>query len=252
MELDDIVLTFDTDWAPDYAINETAHILIESGVKATWFVTHDSPAIQRLFAFPGLFEVGVHPNFLKGSTQGNDYYEIMRYVMQIAPNAKSVRTHGMFYSAAISKMFAVDFGLEIDSSIFLGGMPHIIPYEVSYGGPVLLRIPYFWSDDGEMSISRHPSFRLPEKNFNVPGLKVLCFHPIHVFLNAHTLKTYNEWKRNCRTKTCGKEDAEDWIADGAGAGSLLREIIKQDPNPGGFKTLAEVAREWRGQSACGG
>lgn len=46
--LNQIVLSFDIDWAPECAIEFVADILIEKQIKATWFVTHDSPAIQRL------------------------------------------------------------------------------------------------------------------------------------------------------------------------------------------------------------
>lgn len=248
VDINDVVITFDTDWAPDFAITKTADILIENRAKATWFITHNSKAIQRLFQHPDLFEIGVHPNFMPGTTQGNDYREVMNYVMNIAPKAKAVRTHGMFYSANISRMFAVDFGLEVDSSIFLAEMPHIIPYEVFYGGRVLLRLPYFWSDDGEMSIKRCPFFSLRDKNFGVPGLKILCFHPIHIFLNSKDMSNYNNLKSRCDIKHCTEEEAEPYINQGTGSGLLLMEIIRSNHNPGGFKTLLEIAALWRTQS----
>jgi hypothetical protein len=172
----------------------------------------------------------------------------MKYVMNIAPGTKAVRTHGMFYSAEISRMFAVDFGLEIDSSIFLNEMPHIALTEVIYGIKVLLRMPCFWSDDGEMSITRHPVFSLRGKNFNVPGLKILCFHPIHIFLNSKDMNNYNNLKSRYDIKNCTKREAEPFINRNTGAGSLLREIISSNPNPGGFKTLSEIAAMWRAQS----
>jgi len=244
-ELSDTVITLDVDWAPDFAITRTADTLTENRVKATWFITHNSPAIQRLFESPDLFEIGVHPNFMPGSTQGNDYHEIMSYVMNIVPDAKAVRTHDMCYSAAISRMFAVDFGLEVDNSIFLGEMPHIIPYEVFYGDRVLMRMPYFWSDDGEMTIKRSPSFPLSDKNFGVPGLKILCFHPIHIFLNSRDMNNYNNLRCRCDIRHCTEEEAEPFVNRGAGANSLLRKIIRGNPNPPRFKTVSEIAEEWR-------
>jgi hypothetical protein len=232
----------------DFAITKAADILIESKTKATWFITHHSQAMQRLFQHPDLFEIGVHPNFMPGTTQGNNYREVMKYVMNIAPRAKAVRTHGMFYSAEISRMFAVDFGLEIDSSIFLNEMHHIAPTEVCYGEKSLLRVPYFWSDDGEMSITRRPVFTLHDKNFSVPGLKILCFHPIHIFLNSKDMSNYNNLKSRCDIKNCTEEEAKPFINRGTGADSLLREIIRSNPNLGGFKTLSEIAAIWRTQS----
>ena len=65
----EIALTFDIDWAPDWAIDLTAGILREREVRATWFVTHESPAVDRLREDSELFELGIHPNFLPGSTQ---------------------------------------------------------------------------------------------------------------------------------------------------------------------------------------
>ena len=62
------LLTFDTDWAPDYTIDYVSEKLEKAKIKSTWFITHDSPAIQRLVNNP-LFEVGIHPNFLSNSTQ---------------------------------------------------------------------------------------------------------------------------------------------------------------------------------------
>ena len=250
MEFDDIVLTFDIDWAPEYAIEHTIDVLAASRTKATWFVTHDSPGVRKLLQYPELFEVGVHPNFLEGSTQGSTYHAVMQHVMAIVPNARCVRTHGMVYSAALSRMFAVDFKLQVDSSIFLAGMPHISPREVFYGEEVLLRVPYFWSDDGEMTIERHPSFSFCARKFAAPGLKVLCFHPIHVFLNSDSMQTYSEWKAAARTAAPGDLRPRAYGAERVGAGSLLRELIERNPNRTGFKTLAEVAEDWRKHSSC--
>jgi peptidoglycan/xylan/chitin deacetylase (PgdA/CDA1 family) len=46
--MNEIALTFDVDFAEDTVIDETVKLLKESNTKSTWFVTHDSPAIQRL------------------------------------------------------------------------------------------------------------------------------------------------------------------------------------------------------------
>ena len=245
MTMNDIVITFDVDWAPDFVIANTAEMLIKSGSKATWFVTHDSEAIRNLAGHPNLFELGIHPNFMTGTTQGNNYHEVMSYLMNIVPRAKAVRTHGMFYSAAISRMFAVDFGLEVDSSTFLGEMPHIIPYEVFYGDRTLLRMPYFWSDDGEMSIKPCSSFQLRDRRFDTPGLKILCFHPIHVYLNSGNMDNYNKLKSTRDIRNCLQHEMDSFINRGIGASSLLKEIIASNSNPGGFKTLSEIASQWR-------
>lgn len=49
---DTALLTLDIDWAPDFIIDEVVSILVKNNVKATWFITHNSPAIDRLRLFP--------------------------------------------------------------------------------------------------------------------------------------------------------------------------------------------------------
>ncbi len=63
-------ITLDVDWAPDFMIDAAAQALVDREVKATWFVTHASPAVERLREHPDLFELGIHPNFLAGSSHG--------------------------------------------------------------------------------------------------------------------------------------------------------------------------------------
>lgn len=243
--IDDIVISLDVDWAPDFVLDAVSQILIRNRVKATWFVTHDSKGVQRLFEHQDLFEIGVHPNFMAGSSQGNNFKEVLDYVTNIVPKAKSIRTHGMVYSAALSKMFAVEYGLKNDSSIFLGEMPHIIPQEVFYVDKDILRVPYFWADDGEMSIKKKPSFVWNDKKFNVPGLKILDFHPIHIYLNSDSMLNYNNLKENYDLKNCNEANTRKFINEKPGAATLLGEIIKSNPNADGFKTISEIGDLWR-------
>lgn len=240
--MDDILISFDVDWAPDFIIDAVANILIQKNVKATWFITHNSDGIQRLFEHQDIFEIGVHPNFMPGSTQGKSAQEIMTYLMRLAPNAKSVRTHGMFYSAEISRMFSIDFGLKIDSSIFLSGMPNILPHKVFYNGNCFLRMPYFWSDDGEMSIMQSPSFDFNNEKYHKPGMKILDFHPIHIFLNSEKMVNYNLLKSKINIKDCNFEHVENFINNSNGSGSFLKQIIRSNPN--NFKTISELADNW--------
>ena len=44
MELwNDYLIFLDVDWTLDFVIEYVANILVEHGIKATWFLTHDSP-----------------------------------------------------------------------------------------------------------------------------------------------------------------------------------------------------------------
>ena len=94
-------ITFDTDWAPDWMMNEIASILISNEVKSTWFVTHDSPFLTVLREKPSLFEIGIHPNCFPGSTQGSNEDEILANLKKSAPEAISMRTSLNFKNTII-------------------------------------------------------------------------------------------------------------------------------------------------------
>lgn len=115
----DLAVTFDIDWAPDWIIEEVASILIDNRVKATWFVTHASPAIEKLRQMPDLFELGIHPNCLSGSTQGNTEDEVLSHMKEIVPEAISMRTHGLYQTSNFLMKAVRDYGIEIDVSILL-------------------------------------------------------------------------------------------------------------------------------------
>jgi hypothetical protein len=242
--MEEIAITLDVDWAPDFVIDAVSESLRSRGARATWFVTHDSAAIRRLFDHQDAFEIGIHPNFMAGSSQGATYREALDCLMRIVPGAKSVRTHGMVYSAEISRIFAVEYGIENDSSIFLGQMAGIVPQEVHYGDKLLLRMPYYWSDDAEMSIKRKIDFTLRDKGFEDPGLKVLCLHPIHIYLNSASMGKYNELKKKVSIKDCAESTAEPYRHEGTGAGSFLRAVIEEYGNRG-FRTMSEIGKQWR-------
>src|SRR5207244_3974947 len=78
-----------------------AEQLMASQVRATWFVTHMSPAISRLRRNPELFELGIHPNFLPGSTHGDTPDAVLRHCRALVPDAVSMRTHCLVQSTLL-------------------------------------------------------------------------------------------------------------------------------------------------------
>ena len=78
--MNNYALTFDVDWAPDFVIETVSDILISRSVKCTWFVTNHSPAVEKLFFQKDLFELGLHPNFLPGSTHGATEKDVMQHM----------------------------------------------------------------------------------------------------------------------------------------------------------------------------
>ena len=117
--VDELILTLDIDWAPDFVIDEVASLLKEKRVRATWFVTHESKAIGRLREEPDLFELGIHPNFLPGSSQGSTPAEILTYMNSLVPDAISIRSHTVVQSGPLLAAIATYTNVKVDSSQFL-------------------------------------------------------------------------------------------------------------------------------------
>lgn len=182
------LLTLDVDWAPDFVIDHISTMIKKFKIKTTWFITHDSPAIQRLMG-ESLFEVGLHPNFENNSTQGNGIDNILQNLKKIVPGAKSIRTHGLLQSTNILSKFN-QYGIDVDVSLFLGKQPLLKPHYSKYFK--LTRIPYFWEDDVEME--EGADWENVEKYNQISGLKIYDFHPIHIFLNSHSFAEYKKIK----------------------------------------------------------
>jgi hypothetical protein len=192
--LNDGVLTLDVDWAPDAIIDSVAALLIERRVKATWFVTHRSPAVERLGRRRDLFELGIHPNMLPGSTHGATEDDVLAHILEIVPGAVAMRTHGLYQSSNFLVKAATEFGVRVDVSLFLPRAPHLQPHRVTWGGASLWRIPYFWEDDVEMFEER-PIWTASDNRLAVPGLRVFDFHPVHVALNTDRFERYDTLRK---------------------------------------------------------
>ena len=88
--MNELAITLDIDWAPDFMIERVAGALLSKGVKATWFVTHRSLAIDRLRHHPELFELGIHPNFAAGSSHGDTPEAVLGHVIDLVPDAVDI------------------------------------------------------------------------------------------------------------------------------------------------------------------
>jgi len=219
------VITLDIDWAPDFAIDFAANLLIESHVKATWFVTHDSPAVRRLRKFPQLFELGIHPNFLPDTTHGTTESEILRNCMGFVPQARVVRMHGLVQTSNLLERIIDETPINVDVSLFL---PHAASLEpvVYYwaNGKKLVRLPYIWEDDFEM-VRPHRIWELGLMLDRGTGLKIMDFHPIHIYLNSSTPETYRTVRSFGPLNDLLAENVQQQIETGCGAGYAFRAAI---------------------------
>jgi hypothetical protein len=221
-----LALTFDIDWAPDFVIDAVAAPLLSRSVRATWFVTHQSPAVMRLAERPDLFELGIHPNFLSGSDHGSNPEEVLNHAMRLVPDAVSVRTHALVQSGPIIDAILAYTSVTIDSSLFLPRMPSIrpIPYW-RRGTRTLWRIPFFWSDLAEAERDV-PDWSFTSLLQSGPGLKVLDFHPIHVYLNSSDGDAYRRLKEACpHLPDASRQLVAAHRQPSSGAGTLFDEVV---------------------------
>jgi hypothetical protein len=224
---DDPILTLDTDWAPDFAIDMAAQMLIDASVKSTWFVTHWSPAIQRLAARADLFELGIHPNFLPNSSHGHNTKEVLRHCYDLLPAGKSMRSHALMQSTPIFQQVAADKKITIDSSIYMPRVEGLRAFKVRLHGHEITRLPIFWEDDLETEQSV-PAWRLSQISLSQPGLKIFDFHPIHLVLNTSNLEAYSQIKKVApQLKNLQEEQVQRHVQPGYGAKSLFTEILSR-------------------------
>lgn len=249
MMLNDYVITIDVDWAPDWAIAEVANILIANNVKATWFITHDSKEIRKLFKYPNIIECGIHPNFQSESTQGKNSNEVLTYLTGIFPHSNTIRTHGLFQSSILLKEIREDFNIMNDVSLCLPETPYIAPHEIFFSktNKGLLRFPYFWEDDFEM-YKPEPCFSFKHEKYHVPGLKIFDFHVMHIILNSSDMTNYYNCKEDKDLLELSDVDVQLYINEGQGAGTLFREIVhflSANNTKSPSQTISDLAHRWR-------
>lgn len=239
-------ITFDTDWAPDIAIDRTAELLVAAGVKATWFITHQSPAIERLRADPDLFEIGIHPNFLEGSSHGAVPAAVLDHCMRLAPNAVSMRTHAMHQSTPLLDLTLRTTPIRCDVSLLLSHAKWLEPVELQWGGKTMLRIPYAWEDDVEMLRDR-PDWEM--SYLSEDRLHVMDFHPIHVFLNSCDMTNYTQLKSLGPLSKVSAEDMARCVNSGQGSQTALRKAIEHARASGGGLQIRDLYEAWRRENA---
>lgn len=188
--LSSIFITFDVDWAPDALIKYCIDILDEANVTATFFATHDSPLLQEI-SLCSNHEIGIHPNLTPGSTQGSDTNSIITHLKTLYPAATSNRFHVLGYSYRDLSALS-GHSISADVSCLNLNSSHLLP--VYHEDLSLLRVPYFWEDGVAESTSN--LLNLASSNIFSPGLKVLNFHPLNVFINAPNA----EQRRKCQQK----------------------------------------------------
>jgi len=218
------LLTIDVDWAPDFMIRSLANTLAGASVRSTWFVTHASEAIDELRRRPDMYELGIHPNFLAGSSHGQTPEEVIRHCMDLVPEAVCMRTHSLVQSTRLLETVVRLSPVRVDLSLFLPGIPAIGPLIQHVASPLLVRVPYSWEDDDEMA--RPVPCWDHKAHLRVGGPVIFDFHPVHVFLNSSSMQAYNALK----SKTGSLDDLSEretagYVNPEAGTGTMFRALV---------------------------
>jgi hypothetical protein len=109
------VLTSDIDWASEHCIQSYVDHAAGYGIVPTLFVTHRSAAVDRAAA-AGKVHLGIHPNFLPGSTHGATTDEVLDHVFDLVPKPVAARSHCFMDGSPIATSLARR-GITVDSNI---------------------------------------------------------------------------------------------------------------------------------------
>ncbi len=218
-------LTFDIDWAPDICIDYILGKLRKQKIKSTFFITHKTDIIDEIRKDG--HNIGIHPNFLRGSTQGNSEFEIVRNLLNIVPDAKLMRSHSLYSSSVLfNKIFSQFSQLTMDLTLFTYKFPYVKRFIHHYENANVERINYNWEDDVAFN----------DRNFNWKKLilfgkiNILNFHPIHIFLNSNNMKNYNNLrkKNNDKLQDLNYKAIEKYRNKLAGTETFLDNLINSN------------------------
>lgn len=231
-------ITFDIDWAPDFMIRECMDICAEGGVRASFYATHPTPILAEIDADPR-FELGIHPNFLPGSSHGKTYDEVMSYCMALAPRATSMRTHSLYQDSRMFAHITHAFPqIKVDASLFLMGHPNLQRVDLHLGeGKSIHRLPFYWEDD---SFAEMPQSDWAKAPVTTTGLNIFAFHPVHVALNTSRMTTYETMRaKRPSIQSWTQEFTAEYVNQAKGARTFLRDLIARVPKAE-FMTITEM------------
>lgn len=232
-----VCVTIDIDWAADFMIDQVAEILAEHTIPCTWFCTHATPALARLRARSELFELGIHPNFLPGSTHGEDMDAVLSHCLKIVPEAVSSRSHAVVQSGRLLSHLLSQTPIRNECSTFLPEMGGVYPLRHQLQSGVLTRLPFIWADDYHLC-KQTPAWSASSL-VQSPGLKVLTFHPVHIYLNSPSLAFYDEMRPLVSSGTQDQIAANTYKGDGIG--TLFRNLCRRLGTAGSDLILSRIA-----------
>lgn len=217
-----VCLTFDVDFAPDYMLANVLRLLERYGARATFFATHASELLDAI-ASEGQHEVGLHPNLMPGSTQGANFDHILDHLRHVYPQAVGNRFHVLAHSYRdLVALGQRSFLYDVSTLRF--NCPYVIPAWHPDLGMVLFT--YTW-EDGICENARLP-MRLSSVDLDSPGMKILNFHPMNVYINGSDARARLTFmQENPDLLDCPQSVAETYRQRGDGAETVLLTLLER-------------------------
>ena len=211
--------TTDIEWAPEWAIEDLFTLADSYEVRLSPFMTHRSEYLWRRFAGTKQANaVGIHPNFLPGSTHGDSVGAVIGHLTALWPQAVSFRSHCFYDETRMNRQMA-DRGFRYDSNLCAFLQAGLVPLRTA---TQIIRFPVFWEDDV------HSGFGLPwtieaiDEELRSPGLKIFNVHPPRVALNVPDEAFYESRRPLLTTAEPGWAEQ---AYDGAGTRTFLEGLF---------------------------
>lgn len=237
-----ICVTVDQDWAPDYMLGHLLGLVEQAGVRITIYATHDSPLLRRVAA-AGRHEVGLHPNLSPATTQGSGLADIVDRLRQAYPQARGNRFHVLGNSYRDLEVLGRR-GIAYDCSHLMQNTPYCLPAWHPDLGMTLFT--YQWEDGIRENAGLPPADACID--LDTPGLKIVNFHPLNVYLNCPDADHRRAFQRDVPVLLdCPEAVASRYRHTGLGSGTLLTHVLAKAA-PVRTPPLSEVADAFRRQA----
>lgn len=222
-----LVMTFDQDWAPDWAVEACVSMCLDANVPFTFFATNESPILRAIKA-ESSSELGVHPNFLPNSSHGTGTKEVLSAMAALVPEARSMRTHSLVQSSRIFAEVVNYTEIVNDVSLLIPFGSDLRASTTHYGTRSLIRLPYSWEDDEAMFRERW-DWRLSSWPGDSAGYHTFDFHPIHVALNSANMTNYEALKEHLRGRPLFEAKPDEVLKfryEGKGTATYFAELLQ--------------------------
>lgn len=208
--------TSDLDWNSDTAIEATLDAFARANAKLTVFATHQTPVVRR----HANVQVGVHPNFLPGSTHGATQDAVIDHVFGLYPDAQTYRSHSYFDNQLISEQMHRR-GIRYDANLSLYLQEGLGPLHHCHDS---WRFPTFFDDNVHWFHDGKWDFKALVNQITTPGLKIFNFHPYPVALNIPTREYYQSKRALLKSLTPDEVDRHRFR--GQGPRNFIEEMLE--------------------------